>query len=111
MNLPVSPIRPLAQYIIAVNLIPRKELANEEVTTISGIASRSFHLAALNTIQPELQFCDAIIEPEAIYHYSRFNFTNVKEMYEIGYEEAKSMIPKIKEDLQAFEDIPSGSPS
>lgn len=102
MNLPVSPIRPLASYIIAVNLIPRKELSHEEVTTISGIASRSFNLAAINTIQPELKYCDIIIEPEAIYNYSRFNFTNVKEMYEIGYEEAMRFIPQIKEDLQAL---------
>jgi NTE family protein len=107
MNLPVSPIRPLAQYIIAVNLIPRKELVNEEVNTLAGIASRSFNLAAINTIQPELRYCDAIIEPESIYHYSRFNFTNIKEMHEIGYEEALSMIPKIKEDLRAFEEMHS----
>src|SRR5688500_10677978 len=37
MNLPVSCIRPEARSVIAVNLIPRKELTNEEVNTISGI--------------------------------------------------------------------------
>jgi len=102
MNLPVSPIRDLTSYIIAVNLIPRKELLSEEVNTIAGVASRCFNLAAINTIQPELKYCDHIIEPHAIYQYSRFNFTNIKEMHEIGYEEALQAIPQIKEELKAF---------
>ena len=49
MNLPVSPIRDLASYIIAVNLIPRKVLAFDEVNTIAGVAARTFNLAAINT--------------------------------------------------------------
>ena len=51
MNLPVSPIREAASYIIAVNLIPRKLLTYEEVNTISGVAARTFNLAAINTIE------------------------------------------------------------
>lgn len=108
MNLPVSPIRKLASYIIAVNLTPRKELLSEEVNTIAGIASRTFNLAAINTIHPELKYCDVLIEPEAIYHYSRFNFTNIREMHEIGYNETMRMMPQIKDDLKAFTEIPSG---
>jgi NTE family protein len=100
MNLPVSPIRDQAKYIIGVNLIPRKVLSSDEVNTISGVAARTFNLAAINTIEPELKYCDLIIEPEAIYQYSRFNFTKIRQMYEIGYEEAIKMIPRIKQELQ-----------
>lgn len=99
MNLPVSPIRNLASFVIAVNLIPRKVLAFDEVNTIAGVAARTFNLAAINTIEPELQFADVIIEPEAIYQYSRFNFTKIREMHDIGYEEARKMIPMIRESL------------
>ncbi len=104
MNLPVSPIRDLASYIIAVNLIPRKVLAFDEVNTIAGVAARTFNLAAINTIEPELKYCDVVIEPEAIYQYSRFNFTKIREMHDIGYEEALKMMPEIKEGLGKSED-------
>jgi NTE family protein len=107
MNLPVSPIRKFASYVIAVSLIPRKELLSEEVNTISAVAARCFNLAAINTIQPELQYADMVIEPEAIYHYSRFNFTNIREMHQIGYDEAMKMMPRIKEELKALSEIPS----
>jgi NTE family protein len=100
MNLPVSPIRDLASYVIAVNLIPRKELNTEEVSNIMSVAARTFNLAALNTIEPELKYCDLLIEPIEIHQYSRFNFTNIKEMYEIGYQEALKMIPRIKDELE-----------
>ena len=110
MNLPVSPIREKSKIIIAVNLIPRKELMNGEVNTISGIANRSFNLAAINTIQPELKFCDVIIEPESLYHYSRFNFTNIKEMHEIGYEETMKMMPQIKENIASCSEDSSSNP-
>src|SRR5688500_16648297 len=102
MNLPASPIRPLARYLIGVNLIPRRELGPEEVNTIAGVASRTFNLAAINTIQPQIKYCDVLIEPEAIHQYSRFNFSNVKEMHEIGYEEGLQMVPQIKEELNAL---------
>ena len=100
MNLPVSPIRDQAKYIIGVNLIPRKVLTSDEVNTISGVAARTFNLAAINTIEPELKYCDLIIEPESIYQYSRFNFTKIRQMYEIGYEETIKMMPQIHEEMQ-----------
>jgi NTE family protein len=99
MNLPISPIRPLASYIIAVNLTPRVELASEAVNTISGIANRSFTLATINTIEPELKYADAIIEPQEIHQYSKFSFSNIREMHEIGYQETLKQLPRIKEDL------------
>jgi len=99
MNLPISPIRPLSHYIIAVNLTPRVELASEEINTISGIANRSFSLATINTIEPELKYADVVIEPEEIHQYSKFNFSNISEMHEIGYRETLKHIPEIKEAL------------
>ena len=105
MNLPVSPIRPEAKFIIAVNLVPRKELTHGDVTTISGVANRSFNLASINTIQPELQYCDIIIEPESLYHVSRFSFNNVKQMYETGYEETMKMMPQIKERIASCQNL------
>ena len=101
MNLPASSIRPNSKFVIAVNLIPRKELTSEEVNTISGIASRTLNLAAINTIQPELQHCDVVIEPESIYNYSRFNFSHIKEMHEIGYAETMEMMPQILESMRS----------
>jgi len=110
MNMPVSPIRDKAEYIIAVNLVPRNELGEEEVTALSGIAARTFNLAAFNTIEPEIKYCDVLIEPSEIYKYSRFNFTQIKAMYDIGYAEARRMIPRILDDL-AERAISYGHPS
>jgi NTE family protein len=103
MNLPISPIRSQADLIIAVNLIPRIELSAGDVTTIAGIASRCLNLAAINTIRPEIDLADIVIEPGEIYSYSRFNFTHIKEMHEIGYREAMKHVPAIKARMLEME--------
>jgi NTE family protein len=103
MNLPVSPIRPLASYVIGVNLIPRTTVDSEEVNTIIGIAARTFSLAAINTIEPELKYCDLLIEPAEIAQYSRFNFKNTQEMYDIGYKETMKMMPRILEGINELQ--------
>ncbi len=100
MNLPLSPIRPLASYVIGVNLIPRTIVNSDEVNTIMGVAARSFNLAAINTIEPELKYCDILIEPAAIAHYSKFRFTKMQEMYNIGYKETMEMMPQLLKDLK-----------
>ena len=105
MNLPVSPIRPLAHYIIAVNLIPRIELAAQEVNTLSGIAARSFSLATINTTEPEIKYADKLIEPVEIHQFNKFSFSNLKEMHEIGYQETLKHIPDIKEEIEKITEL------
>lgn len=99
MNMPVTPIRDLAEYIIAVNLAPRTELTDEEITSLPGIAARTFNLAAFSTIEPQLKYCDVLIEPKDIYKFSRFSFTQIEAMFEIGYAETRRMMPIIKAHL------------
>ncbi len=96
MNLPLSPIRNEVDFVIGVNLIPRTQVSSEEVNTIMGVAARSFTLATINTIEPELKFCDALIEPKEIAQYSKFTFRDTQAMYDIGYNEAIKILPDVK---------------
>jgi hypothetical protein len=44
-----------------------------------------------------LKYADVVIEPQEIHQYSKFSFTNIKEMYEIGYRETLKHMEEIKE--------------
>ncbi|MDX1477747.1 MAG: patatin-like phospholipase family protein [Saprospiraceae bacterium] len=98
-NLPAESIRPHCDVLVGINLVPRLELSHDDMKSVIGIGSRCFDLAALNNIKPQLQFCDLVIEPDAIQDYSRFNFRQIDKMYEIGYEETLEHIDGIKELL------------
>ena len=94
-NLPASVLRDKADVVLGVNLVPQLRVDNSELSGMIGVAVRCFNLAALNNITPELRYCDVVIEPKEIHHYSRYRFSQMKEMYEIGYRETMQMMPEI----------------
>ena len=104
-NLPASVLREHADLVIGVNLVPQLRVPNKELSGIIGVAVRCFNLSALNNITPELRYCDVVIEPKEIHSYSRYNFKQMKEMYQIGYEETMKMMPGIKSAIQEEEKI------
>lgn len=110
MNLPASPLVDHSDLIIGVNLIPQLPASSGDLNSIMNIANRCFDLSALNNIKPELAHCDVVIEPPDIQSYSRFNFTQIEKMYEIGYDETVKQIPLIKDKILQANDrmIPAG---
>jgi NTE family protein len=96
MNLPASPVRDTCDVLIGVNLVPRITVADADLSSVFGIGSRCFDLAALNNIKPELALCDIVIEPSEISRFSRFSMSHVEQMFEIGYQETMDQIQRIK---------------
>lgn len=99
-NLPASPLRKSCDIVIGVNLVPQHPVPDSELKTVFGIGSRCFDIAALNNIKPELSLCDVVIEPMEISRYSRFSISNIDKMYQIGYDETKTLIPMILERIR-----------
>ncbi len=95
-NMPASILQDKADVILGVNLVPQTRVGNDEISNIMGVANRCFNLSVLNNIMPDLKYCDVVIEPPEIHHYSRYNFSQMKKMYEIGYSETIRMMPRIK---------------
>ena len=95
MNLPASAIKEDCDVLIGVNLVPLTPVPSSELKSLLGIGTRCFDLAALNNIIPQFDYCDLVIDPKEINAYSRFNFSHLEEMYEIGYRETIDQLPKV----------------
>lgn len=102
-NLPVSPLLPHTDFIIGVNVMPHLNVPNKSVQSLFGIATRCFDLSIQANSRPELALCDVVIEPKKCNGYHLFHINKYQEIFDIGYEEAKKQIPKIKKKLQALE--------
>ena len=96
MNLPALPIRPLCSTLVCVNLVPNVNVMPKDLSSVMAVSGRCFDLSAFNNIKPHLGAVDVVIEPKAIHKYSRFNFSDLQTMYQIGYDEAKRHIPRIQ---------------
>jgi NTE family protein len=94
-NLPASILQGKVDVILGVNLVPQLRVDRSELSGMIGVAVRCFNLAALNNITPELRYCDVVIEPKEIHNYSRYRFSQMKDMYDIGYRETMEMMPDI----------------
>lgn len=103
MNLPARPIKDKCDMLIGVNLVPLTQAGSKDLNSLMQVGIRCFDLAAINNIMPQLKYCDVVIAPRAINDFSRYDFKRFEDMYHIGYEATKEMIPQIQEQIKTTE--------
>lgn len=91
-NMPVEPLKEVADYVIGVNVMPRIKVNTSTVNTMRGVAMRCFEMAIWSNTHSEAQKCDLLIEPKLINKYHIFQFNKFQELYDIGYEAAKLVL-------------------
>ena len=96
MNLPAQPLRDKCDLLIGVNLVPLTNAETKDLNSLMGVGIRCFDLAAINNINPQLEYCDVVIAPRAINDFSRYDFKRFEEMYQIGYDATVQMVPEIQ---------------
>lgn len=90
MNLPVSPIRPFCDRIIAVNLGSTVYAA--DTTSIIGIAERCYDLMFNAATEKELLIADYVIEPRDLEKYPNTRLDKAEEIFTAGYRTAKDLL-------------------
>jgi NTE family protein len=93
-NLPVEPLVGHCDVIIGSNCNPISE--NYEPGNMRSLMERSLLMAiSVNTYLKREQ-CDLFLEPEELKNYGGFDFSKAEEIFKIGYDYGKSMIPEMK---------------
>ncbi len=98
-NLPVEPIQDKCKKIIAVHVNPIGEEKN--LKGIVKIAFRSFHLSVAAGIEFKKDNIDIFIEPLGLKDYGLLDLVKAKDMFDIGYAEAKKILTQKKEGIRA----------
>jgi len=91
-NFPVAPIRDQATQIIGVHVNPTGK--EEQVKGLLKIAERAFHITVNSRIKEMSQNCDLFIQPEKVNRYGLLNASAGKELFDMGYENAKEVLKK-----------------
>ncbi|MDD4922590.1 MAG: patatin-like phospholipase family protein [Bacteroidales bacterium] len=91
-NLPASVIRPDCKYLIGVSLGPLKADTYEK--SISNIALRSYRFIFRSNANYDKTLCDMVIEPDSISRFNGGDVGRAREIFNIGYREAKRMFGK-----------------
>jgi len=83
-NLPILPIRPFCEKLIAINVNPLTH--QKEINGVLGVIVRSFLVAAAKEIKSKIHLADLYIETVKISKYSYYELSKANEMFKIGYE-------------------------
>lgn len=98
-NLPVEPLKEVADYIIGVDVMPSVEVENKSLNGWVGITTRCFELSIHANTIPQKKLCDQVVEVKGVVKYHIFQFNKYKEIYELGYQAAMEKMDKMLKDL------------
>jgi NTE family protein len=94
-NLPVEPLLHKCKQIIGVHVNPIGY--QYKFNKLSEIAERCFHINVAHTVYKQSMLCNLFIEPPQLRNYPTLDVSKSKEIFEIGYIEAKAALQKWSE--------------
>jgi NTE family protein len=91
-NLPIDPIQQLCEFIIGVHVNPIGSV--QKIDGIIDIAERTFNLTVAAQIEKKIPEFNIFIEPHELKNIGLTDVKKAREIYDIGYKEAKIVIGK-----------------
>ena len=92
-NVPLSPLRELgANYIIGVDLNAKRQF--EPPDDIIDVLMIALDIAIDNSTRLQTKNVDLLITP-AVFHFSRTDTDNIKNLVKEGYDAASTMLKKL----------------
>lgn len=101
-NLPSEVLRDKVDTLIGVNLIVNPDLADTGLQSMISVAMRTFELSVYENSSRSLDICDIKIEPHELSRVSIFRHKDVKEIYNIGYNEAVKVLEEADTSYPSF---------
>lgn len=99
-NFPVDPLLKSCTHIIGSHA---NHMAHEEVSGLKGVADRVFQLAIFQNVRHRMELCDWYIDPKQARSFPTLGFDprQLKELFQLGYEEACGNIDALKRALKS----------
>jgi len=94
-NMPVGPLLNDADFIIGSNLMPYGSLPPADTGTVINIVWRCFDLSVMANSQAGASLCDIVLETSVLNSYTIFSVNRLREMHDVGYEDALKRMPEI----------------
>ena len=100
-HFPTDVLQGRCDYIIGVYVSPTQKIVAKDLNSIKAVTTRAFDLLSANSNFQKFNYCDWVIEPEELVHFSTFetNKTKMDKIFEIGYLAAKKSFEQLKDNF------------
>jgi NTE family protein len=95
-NLPLEPLAPHCSKTIGVYLNPLLQFSEKDINSNLRLLERANHISTALPCILKLEQCDISITPHKLTSYYTLDMTHISDIYQIGYDSAKKMIPEFK---------------
>lgn len=95
MNLPVRPIRPCCERIIAVEINAID--TSEKITNMVAMAIRAFHVGIGRNTEIDRSMADIVISPQHMTQYGIFDLEHMQQIFDEGYRAARRILSRLEE--------------
>lgn len=99
-NFPVTPLLPLCDKIIGVNVSPFEKINAKKLKNTLDVLDRAFKINIAHEYMPKFSHCDLLIRPHKLNEFGLFSKNHIDDIFNIGYEEAKKMIKENKASIK-----------
>ncbi|MTI31909.1 patatin-like phospholipase family protein [Xanthovirga aplysinae] len=94
-NLPVKPIKPICDKVIALHCNPIDKDFREHKLSLRRLMERSLFMAIGCNVNRQIHLCDLFLEPPGLQHYKVFELHKAEELFELGYKFSQKNINHI----------------
>lgn len=95
-NFPLEPLLPHCSKIIGSYTSPLLHIAEKNINTSLSVMERAYHISIALSCIPKFDQCDVMIAPQELTTYNSLGMTHIREIYNIGYQAAKKLIPQFE---------------
>jgi NTE family protein len=96
-NFPVEPLRVHCDAIVGVYASPLRTAAKADLKSSFSVSYRAFEVGMYFNSRRKFHDCDILICPPELSRFGTFDSKHLEEIYQVGYEAARSRMDEIRE--------------
>ncbi len=101
-NFPVEPLNGLCDVLLGVYVSPLRAARPSDLSSARAVTQRALEVARFNNSRPTFHLCDVMLCPEALGGYPAFDTKYAREVFDVGYREARAHMGAIESALASI---------
>ena len=98
-NFPVELVTPNSEITLGVYVSPLRKIEKGDLKQTHDVLDRVYRISNRYSSLEKLKECNLVIHPRELEEYGTFTLSKIEEIYELGYQYGKAVIPELKEML------------
>ncbi len=98
-NFPVELVTEQCDHVLGIYVSPLRKITMDNLKQTHSVLDRIYRISNRYSSIEKIKDCSLVINPPELEEYGTFSLNKIEEIYELGYQYGKAIIPELKEML------------